>query len=49
MAGTQREAFIGFLSRKRRMTIQVVDIHEVKDGKIIRTWHTEDWMTGLRQ
>jgi len=24
-------------------------VHEFKDGKIIRTWHTEDWMSGLRQ
>jgi predicted ester cyclase len=39
----------GFPSKNRKMTIQVVDIHEFKDGKIVRTWHTEDWMTGLRQ
>jgi hypothetical protein len=31
------------------MTIQAVDIHEIRDGKIVRTWHTEDWMTGFRQ
>ena len=49
MAGTQREAFLGFPTKNRTMTIQVVDIHEFKDGKIVRTWHTEDWMTGLRQ
>lgn len=49
MAGTQREAFMGFPSKNRRLSIQVVDIHEFKDGKIVRTWHTEDWMTGLRQ
>jgi steroid delta-isomerase-like uncharacterized protein len=49
MAGTQREAFMGSPSKNRKMNIQVVDIHELKDGKIIRTWHTEDWMSGLRQ
>jgi len=49
MAGTQREAFLGFPTKNRTMTIQVVDIHEFKDGKIVRTWHTEDWMSGLRQ
>jgi hypothetical protein len=26
-----------------------IDIHEFKDGKIVRTWHSEDWMTGLHQ
>jgi steroid delta-isomerase-like uncharacterized protein len=49
MAGTQKEAFMGFPSKDRKMDIQVVDIHEFKDGKIVRTWHTEDWMSGLRQ
>ena len=49
MTGTQKEAFMGFPSKNRKMTIQVVDIHEFKDGKIVRTWHTEDWMSGLRQ
>ena len=49
MTGTQRAAFLGFPSKNRTMTIQVVDIHEFNDGKIVRTWHTEDWMTGLHQ
>ena len=49
MAGTQSEPFLGFPSKNRKMDIQVVDIHEFKDGRIIRTWHTEDWMSGLRQ
>ena len=49
MSGTQTETFLDFPSKNRKMTIQVVDIHEFKAGKIIRTWHTEDWMTGLRQ
>src|SRR5205814_9817824 len=49
MAGTQSEPFLGFPSKNRKMDIQVVDIHEFKDGRIIWTWHTEDWMSGLRQ
>jgi len=49
ITGTQREEFMGFPSKGRKMTIQAVDIHEFKNGKIVRTWHTEDWMTGLRQ
>jgi hypothetical protein len=31
------------------MTIQTIDIHELNDGKIIRTWHSEDWLTALHQ
>jgi len=49
ITGTQRGSLMGFPSKNRKMTIQAVDIHEFKDGKIVRTWHTEDWMTGLRQ
>jgi len=49
IAGTQRTTFVGVPSKDRRMTIQAVDIHEVRGGKIVRTWHTEDWMTGLHQ
>ena len=49
MAGTQSQPFLGFPSKNRKMDIQVVDIREFKDGKIVRTWHTEDWMSGLHQ
>jgi hypothetical protein len=49
MAGTQRGEFLGFPPKDRKMAIQVVDIHEFKDGKIVRTWHMEDWMSGLHE
>jgi steroid delta-isomerase-like uncharacterized protein len=49
IAGTQRKPFMGFDAKNRKMSIQAIDIHEFKDGKIVRTWHTEDWMTGFHQ
>jgi predicted ester cyclase len=49
ISGTQKAPFIGFPSKNRKLAIQAIDIHEFKDGKIVRTWHTEDWMTGLHQ
>jgi steroid delta-isomerase-like uncharacterized protein len=49
ISGTQRAKFTGIRAQGRRLGIQAVDIHEFKDGKIIRTWQTEDWMTGLNQ
>jgi steroid delta-isomerase-like uncharacterized protein len=49
ITGTQREPFMGFPAKHRKMTIQAVDIHEFHDGEIVRTWHTEDWLTGLQQ
>ena len=41
ISGTQRAEFVGIRAQGRRLSIQAVDIHEFKDGKILRTWHTE--------
>lgn len=49
ITGTQRQAFAGLPATGRSMKIQAVDIHEIENGKIVRTWHTEDWMSGLRE
>jgi hypothetical protein len=48
ITGTQQQAFAGLPATGRSMRIQAVDIHDIENGKIVRTWHTEDWMTGLR-
>jgi len=40
---------MGFPAKDRTMTIQTIDIHEFNDGKIVRTWHNEDWLTALHQ
>ena len=47
--GTHRGALFGMPAKGRRLSIQAIDIHQIQNGKIVRTWHTEDWMTGLRQ
>jgi steroid delta-isomerase-like uncharacterized protein len=49
ISGTQRGALMGFPAKNRKMSIQAIDIHEFKDGRIVQTWHTEDWMSGLHQ
>ena len=49
ISGTQKAPFMGSPSKNRKLLIQAIDIHEFKDGKIVRTWHSEDWMTGLHQ
>jgi len=49
ISGTHRAAFMGFPAKNRKLSIQAIDIHEFKDGKIVRTWHSEDWLSGLRQ
>jgi predicted ester cyclase len=49
IAGTQEGEFLGHPGKRGKLAIQAIDIHEFEDGKIIRTWHSEDWMTGLHQ
>ena len=49
ISGTQKAPFMGVLPKNQKLLIQAIDIHEFKDGKIVRTWHSEDWMTGLHQ
>jgi steroid delta-isomerase-like uncharacterized protein len=49
ISGTHRGALMGFPPKNRKLSIQAIDIHEFRNGKIVRTWHTEDWLTGLRQ
>ena len=49
ISGTQAKEFIGYPTKNRKIKIQAIDIHQFKDGKIIHTWHSEDWMTGLKQ
>jgi steroid delta-isomerase-like uncharacterized protein len=49
LTGTHLAPFMGFPAKRRKVTIQTIDIHEFKDGRIIRTWHSEDWLTALHQ
>lgn len=49
ISGTQKGPFAWLPASGRKLQIQAVDIHLVEDGKIQKTWHTEDWMSGLRQ
>ena len=49
ISGTQKAPLMGSPPKNRKLLIQAIDIHEFKDGKIVRTWHSEDWMTGLHQ
>jgi steroid delta-isomerase-like uncharacterized protein len=49
ITGTHRGPFMGIPPKNRKLAIQAIDIHEVRNGKIVRTWHTEDWLTGLHQ
>jgi steroid delta-isomerase-like uncharacterized protein len=49
ITGTQKAPWLGLPATGRSMRIQAVDIHQFENGRIASTWHTEDWMTGLRE
>lgn len=41
--------FRGVDGQGRSFDIMTIDIHELKDGKIVRTYHVEDWAGALQQ
>lgn len=47
--GTQAGDFAGFPAKNKPFKIMAIDIHQFKDGKVIKTWHVEEWLSGLFQ
>jgi steroid delta-isomerase-like uncharacterized protein len=43
VSGTHRGAFMGHQPTGRRIEMRTMDIHQVRDGKIVTTWHLEDF------
>jgi predicted ester cyclase len=49
ITGTQLGVFMGVAGTGRALEIMAIDIHQVRAGRILHTWHTEDWMRGFAQ
>ncbi|AZV80898.1 polyketide cyclase (plasmid) [Parasedimentitalea marina] len=47
--GTPVGPLFGVDGKGKQFEILSIDIHTVEDGKIIRTYHVEDWAGALRQ
>ncbi|MDX8349986.1 ester cyclase [Cognatiyoonia sp. IB215446] len=47
--GTPVAPLFGVDGEGRSFDILAIDIHELQDGKIARTYHVEDWATALQQ
>ncbi|WP_299154981.1 ester cyclase [uncultured Tateyamaria sp.] len=47
--GTPVAPFFGVDGQGRSFDIMTIDIHEVVDGKIVRSYHVEDWAGALQQ
>jgi len=42
-------AFMGHQPTGRRIEMRTMDIHQIRDGRIITTWHLEDFAGLLAQ
>lgn len=47
--GTPVAPFFGVDGEGRGFDILTIDIHELEDGMIVRSWHVEDWAGALQQ
>ena len=43
VSGTHQGAFMGHAPTGRRIEMRTMDVHQVRDGKIVTTWHLEDF------
>ena len=48
-SGTPQGVLFGVPPSGRRFEIMSIDIHTVEGGRIVRTYHVEDWAGALRQ
>jgi predicted ester cyclase len=48
-SGTPTGTFMGLAPGGMSFRVMSVDLHTIRDGKIIRTYHLEDWMGAVRQ
>lgn len=47
--GTPTAPFFGVDGQGRSFDIMTIDVHELEDGVIMRTYHVEDWAGALQQ
>lgn len=47
--GTPTQPFMGIQPNGNSFEIMSIDIHTVEDGKIVTSYHVEEWATAMRQ
>lgn len=45
MVFTHSSEFMGIALTQKRLTISIHEFHHLKDGRIEKTWHLEDWLS----
>jgi hypothetical protein len=46
---TQRGEFSSIKPSGKPIEVMTIDIHEICNGKVVQTWHLEDWLAGMFQ
>lgn len=49
ITGTHRGPLFGIAGTGKRLCIPIHEFHELRDGRIARTWHLEDWFGAFLQ
>ena len=49
ITATQKGAFAGYPGSGKRISIMAIDVHTVCRGKIVQTYHVENWLAALFQ
>lgn len=47
--GTPSDAFLGIPPRGKSFRVMTIDIHSVDDGRIVKSYHVEDWLRATHQ
>lgn len=48
-SGTPADAFFGVPHSGKSFKIMAIDVHTVKDGKLVAVYHVEDWAGAMQQ
>jgi predicted ester cyclase len=43
VSGTHQSAFMGIQPTGKHIEMLTIDVHQVRDGQILATWHLEDF------
>ncbi|MFB7597024.1 ester cyclase [Streptomyces sp. NPDC056160] len=49
MRGVHSGEMFGVAATGREIRVRIHEFHEVLDGRIVRTWHMEDWLDWFQQ
>jgi predicted ester cyclase len=47
--GTPAGKFMGVATNGKSFKLMSIDVHTLENGKVVRTWHVEDWQGAFRQ